>query len=396
MGYHHPLQEPAKVCDLIFDGVIDGNDFDRFVALLDQWLGKICSPSNNWCDKADFNFDGQIDDLDAQLIADFNGVRDVTAPRSNPPTWLDLPTIENGTINMSANVATDLWGWDVEYYFDCVAGNGHDSGWQANNYYVDYVTDTDATIIYRFKVREARPNGNETRWSVSHVTRQVGIPPTGALNLVATEILTASVTVQGNELDDPTGVQYRFQMENGELTGWMSFPLVVDANIPDDPNQSPIPSYRFTGLTRNTDYRVRYQARAAGDTDLTTGWSEWLTVHTANVGDFLPPTPNPMTWALVDPNGFTGAPRAVQLAAGTFGWGATMTASELAVDDSGGVVEFYFECVNDPRFSSGWTTLTTYQVLIGPRPTGYGFRVKARDPEGNETQWSPAAGVPAP
>jgi hypothetical protein len=69
-------------------------------------------------------------------------------------------------------------------------------------------------------------------------------------------------------------------------------------------------------------------------------------------------------------------------------WWVTMTAA-VATDDSGGPVQYYFQCVNLPGFSSGWIDLTTYEVQIGGEHVYTEWRVKARDAAGNETAWSP-------
>ena len=74
-----------------------------------------------------------------------------------------------------------------------------------------------------------------------------------------------------------------------------------------------------------------------------------------------------------------------------------MTA-EIAVDDIGAPVAYFFDCLNNNDFDSGWVLSETYIVLTGRYPgkstiVGGGqnlvFRVKARDASGNETGWSP-------
>ena len=63
-----------------------------------------------------------------------------------------------------------------------------------------------------------------------------------------------------------------------------------------------------------------------------------------------------------------------------------MTAME-AIDDSR-FVEYYFDCVTEPVFSSGWQSSPTYSVLMSNSEQEYSFRVKARDIYYNETEWS--------
>lgn len=391
MGYHHVMREPCRICDLKFDGVIDGIDFALFA---ERWLHSGCGDPD-WCGGADFTFDTRVDPFDMLFFSDCWLAMDVTPPRVNPPSWTTAPSMEAGKISMSARAATDLWGWSVEYYFDCLSGDGHDSGWIGSTFYQDFVADPYASYTYRFKVREARENGNETRWSDSITVHTQETPPIGALNLVSddTQLTTAALAVIGNMLEHPSGVHYRFQLEGIATTDWMSFPIVPDANIPDDPNQSGVPTWRFTGLEPDTEYRVRYQARTASQSNLPTSWSEYVVIWTLGLDsgiDILPPTPNPMQFADADPNGeFGGVPVAVNTTGGDFSWWVTMTASDLAVDDSGGVIEFFFESNYDSRFNSGWTTLTTYLVETGVNVAdSMAFRIKARDEFGNETMWS--------
>jgi hypothetical protein len=64
-----------------------------------------------------------------------------------------------------------------------------------------------------------------------------------------------------------------------------------------------------------------------------------------------------------------------------------MTA-ETAFDSWGGVVEYYFECVTGNDSNSGWDPNTTYISTDLDTNTTYGYRVKARDERGHETQWS--------
>ncbi|HOT73878.1 MAG TPA: DUF5010 C-terminal domain-containing protein [Anaerohalosphaeraceae bacterium] len=95
--------------------------------------------------------------------------------------------------------------------------------------------------------------------------------------------------------------------------------------------------------------------------------------------DFTPPAPNPMEWA-VEP--YSCGPGMV-----------TMTAA-TAVDDGGGPVEYYFQCVSGGGRSSGWQSSPMYtDTALTQLYTVY--RVKARDQSDskNETEYSPPAAV---
>lgn len=109
--------------------------------------------------------------------------------------------------------------------------------------------------------------------------------------------------------------------------------------------------------------------------------NNWLVdVSPEPVPDTTPPTPNPMLWAE------GGEPKEIYGGGGTFDYYATMTA-EIASDPSGGI-QYYFDCVDESGFDSGWQGSPSYTVYIGTSGQGLRFRVKARDILGNETAYS--------
>ena len=64
---------------------------------------------------------------------------------------------------MMATTATDTSG--VEYYFECTAGGGNDSGWQDSTTYIDTGLTPETSYTYRVKARDKSANQNETGWS---------------------------------------------------------------------------------------------------------------------------------------------------------------------------------------------------------------------------------------
>jgi hypothetical protein len=64
---------------------------------------------------------------------------------------------------MTATVASDPSG--VEYYFECTAGGGNDSGWHPITVYIDMGLTTGTSYTYRVKARDKSTNQNETGWS---------------------------------------------------------------------------------------------------------------------------------------------------------------------------------------------------------------------------------------
>ena len=396
MGYHYPILQPCKFCDVVSDGVIDFKDFAK---VAENWLRKGCNETNGWCGGSDVTFDGTVDRVDLEALANCWLVSDKVPPMPNPPQWQIEPYRAGAaqtTVDMTAKTSEDAWwGRAVEYRFECVRGDGHSSGWQASPEYSDTLG-LQGEASYAFKVRDAL--GNETDASkVVHVGPWSGSceAPTGALNLRQTAVDAYTVTVTGNHLTDPDGVQYLFEIQG--TSG------VTDSNwIEPDPNlgSGADPNYRFTGLRPSTQYSVRYKARdkASGPCDpQETQWSAWIQITTSSTAtpDVTPPQPNPMTWDTADdPNGPTGwGGKPFTIAIDIVTYAARMTAS-LAIDAGSGNVEYYFAAMKggseDTSYSSKWTTARTYQVTIGPPPAnaGYSFKVKARDAAGNETGWS--------
>jgi hypothetical protein len=84
---------------------------------------------------------------------------DTTAPLPNPSTWAMPPYATSATsVAMTATVATDPAG--VQYYFDCIGGGGHDSGWQEDPIYEDTGLVLGQTYTYVVKTRDKSPNLN--------------------------------------------------------------------------------------------------------------------------------------------------------------------------------------------------------------------------------------------
>jgi hypothetical protein len=156
-----------------------------------------------------------------------------------------------------------------------------------------------------------------------------------------------------------------------------------DSDWQDDPN------YTDVGLDPNTEYTYRVKARDQSASQAETSWSDVITITTQVSADLLAPLPDPMEWdPTVDPNGFDGTPKQIELDDGTsFDYWAEMTAV-IAVDGGGGLVEYYFECTTESGFSSGWQVSEYYLVLLGRPGQGHVFRVRARDQFGNMTAWS--------
>jgi len=387
MGFHFPMAEPCRFCDLAFDGVIDFHDF---AVLADRWFNEGCSETNNWCHGADITLDTRVDFKDIAFLADCWLVEDTGAPVPDPSQWETEPYLSGTSVTMIAEAATDSWGWNVEYYFACVFGDCHDSGWQEGRTYTDTGLAYGSEYGYRVRARDGvkwipddgtGERGNKTGWSPIHFVSGVDTTPPAPAPIWALEpyaVSANSVSMLATIAYDDSDVEYYFENTsgNGHDSGWQSDPNYTDSDL--DPN---------------TEYSYRVKARDISPARNETGWSEIVYVTTLVPPDTTAPAPDPMEWdAVDDPNGFDGTPREILIDPNSlFGYGAEMRSIEAT--DASGVVEYMFECTSDPRFSSGWLTfpagqIPTYTVLLGRSGQGQRFRVKARDLYHNETAWS--------
>ena len=275
---------------------------------------------------------------------------------------------------MTAETATDAWGWDVDYYFESISEDGgHDSGWLRSPTYTDGGLTPGVQYGYRVKARDGV--GNETEWSVVRYAGLDSTPPAPAPYIETIFALSeTSVSMTSSVAIDDSEVEYYFEStsDGGHDSGWQVDPNYIDIDL--DPN---------------TEYSYRVKARDASAFLNETDWSATVTVRTLASLDLIAPTPDPMEWDLTqDPNGLDGRPREIVIDPNAlYGNGATMTAV-VAVDAGGGPVEYFFECTTNSGFSSGWQASEIYIVLLGRTGQGHRFRVKARDQFRNETAWS--------
>jgi len=374
IGYHYPLLEPCKFCDLVRNGIITFEDFAEFAS---RWLRQDCSRSNSWCTGADFTFDNNIDLMDLAFFADCWLISDTDPPIPNPSEWEEEPYVSSGSsVTMVAKTALDGW-WDTEYikyYFDCYSGNCHDSGWQDNPIYKDtQLSSNDAEYGYRVRVRDGA--GKTTKWSVVRYAGEKDTTPPAPAPYIETIAADAndpynSITMIATIAYDVSGVEYYFDCNN------------VDRPEGHDSGWQQSPAYTDTDLNPDTEYCYRVRARDRSSSANETAWSEYFCARTEEPPDTDPPEPNPMQF---DPNGL---PREFWGGGGPFDYYAEMTA--VVATDESGFVEYEFQCIDDPGLSSDWQLGNTYTKLVGGAGRGYRFKVRARDLYNNRTGWSQA------
>jgi predicted outer membrane repeat protein len=377
MGFHYRTVEPCRFCDLIYDhgskGIIDFRDFAKLAL---SWLDQGCSDINGWCRGADLTFDKSVDLGDLAYFAECWLVADTEAPIPDPSEWELEPYLTSSTaIRMVARKAFDAWGWDVEYFFDCIYGNCHSSNWRSSPIYNDAGLKVDSTYAYRVKARDEI--GNETEWSV---IRYAGVidtkPPAPAPTWLTPPYAVDynSIAMQATTAYDDSGVMYGF---------W---------NVTKDPAGNnviwqPEPGTQFVdvNLDPNTTYCYRVKARDNSANQNQTAWSDIACETTPLPPDRDAPTPDPARWdPNLDPNGFDGKPRKVNIGGEWDDYCAVMRAMQAT--DASGFVEYKFVCkTGDPIFSSGWQTSPTYTRQLGGWNVVTDWVVIVRDRYGNET-----------
>lgn len=369
---------------------------------------------------------GQVSDSGAQytfptevtISAPASG--DVTAPTPDPSTWLLPPRATGATsIYMSTTVATDPSG--VEYYFQCVSGAGHDSGWQDSNEYTDTGLESSTSYGYKVRARDKSLGRNATDWSgtawaatatpilatadpavylgehlFSYTIHLTGQGPTTMASAWNGSFVGPVNQIQAfGSLDTPT-------MDNAEqIAPPFGEPaedthlLLYDADI--DPTTAPNESAMHLAGNFTIEAGVRQQdllfaqiVVPAGETVVMTGqvtnqtgWLSFPTELTLSPPalDETAPTPDPSSWASV-----STATSATSI----------HMAATVASDPSG--VEYYFECVSGGGNDSGWQDSNEYEDTGLAAETIYTYRVRTRDKSysQNTTGWSGALPATTP
>jgi predicted outer membrane repeat protein len=396
MGYHYPFTpqaQPCRFCELVRDGIINFEDFAVFAL---NWLNEGCSQANEHCQHADVTLDAYVNFEDAQLFAECWLVEDTYPPVPNPSEWKTEPypswsPAHPNSISMAARTATDAWDFwvgNVQYYFDCVSGGCHDSGWQDEPNYIDSNLVLGVEYGYRVRARDASEQilddgtgepGNKTGWSPIRYAiageepplLEDHNPPTPNPMTWATVPYATSPTsvrmVATTATDDTAGVEYYFEDFDFPAvnSGWQSSPTWVD-----------------TTCEPQTTYTYRVRARDTSAWHNETGWSALGSATTPEEEEPPPPPdtnpPAPVAWEV--------AP--YETGGGLYAY-ANMTAAEAIDPEGNGPVQYYFECVSITSINSGWTTEQVWNdVYIGRENQFLYFHFRVRDNLGNTSSWS--------
>jgi len=322
-------------------------------------------------------------------------VADTTPPTPDPMTWELYPyALDSSSITMAASVASDVSG--VEYYFDCVSGGGHDSGWQSSPTYTDTGLSAGTTYEYAVQSRDKSVYHNVTGWSD---TRSATTYVTGATTRYEAEDQFFYETVFEAIHAGYSGTGYA-NTNNiiGSYVEWtVSSPIAGSCVV----------YIRFAnGTTTNRQMSIMVNGQVVmGSFDFpgTGAWTNWTTTFTTMtlsagtntirltslidgqggpnldyidlttpMADLTAPTPDPMEWVVV--------PTA------TSHDSITMTA-KAAGDASG--VEYYFAnlTITDMSHDSGWQDSPVYTDTGLTNGTAYNYAMAARDksPQENMT-----------
>lgn len=322
-------------------------------------------------------------------------VADLLSPTPDPMTWEIYPYAQGiSSITMTATTASDESG--VEYYFDCVSGGGHDSGWQASPTYTDTGLAMNTACSYAVIARDKSSYQNTTAWSS---VRSATTYASGGTVQYQAEDQTWYLAVTETTNSGYTGVSYvNTNNVSGSWVEWTVTAAVAGSHTiairyangttTDRPVSISvngvvvISSFSFPGTGAWTTWAVNSTnvTLIAGSntirlTSLTSNGAPNLDRMdvTGPAVDTTPPSPSPMEWKI--------PPVSVS--------SSSITMTAMTAGDAGGV-EYYFANITDPSHDSGWQNASIYLDSGLVNNTEYTYAVKARDKSAgqNETSWS--------
>jgi pyrrolidone-carboxylate peptidase len=132
-------------------------------------------------------------------------------------TWATAPYAVNTTsVSMTATTASDTSG--VQYYFACISGSGHDSGWLDSATYTDTGLLSSTEYTYQVKARDKSVNANET--ASSDVVSALTTSPGNTKNILLTGYWPPSNEMLRKFSNNPTQNPAGWQGQNWEGRGY--------------------------------------------------------------------------------------------------------------------------------------------------------------------------------
>lgn len=368
LGYHYIVDKTLD-SDFDYDGDVDIMDY--LLMTVNHWLGGDCAYPD-WCNEVDLNLDGNVNMLDQAIFSAMfgtddpnyaNEANDITPPTPDPMTWLVAPDA-NGTdeITMTATIAADNSGLPVDYLFQMFDANGVElagadanSGWISEN---EFTQDgLLSNMVYRFAVKARDAKGNETDWS--------------AIGAATTE-------------SDGSSSADRNPPQPNPMT-WQIEPYVIEPNAPGSISMTATNAFDQEGSD------VEYNFVCTSHSGQTSGWqaSRVYTLDSVNAGTYsfyviardTSVNHNQTTASSTVSVTITGAvvelvvPSITGRASGS-GFSIYHLLTILNPDTTG-LVEYRFVCITNSGLSSGWTTNSSYNKLVGTT-SGLLWKVQAR------------------
>ena len=176
-------------------------------------------------------------------------------------------------------------------------------------------------------------------------------------SVVPTALDGNTITMTAATANDASGVEYYFENETvtdgSHDSGWQQSTTFVDTNL------SLSTTYTYNVAARDLSTSQNATVASSSESATTTGMPT----------DVTPPSPDPMTWAVV--------PQTVD------DQSITMTAT-VAADDS--EVEYYFANITDSSHDSGWQDSNVYTDSGLLSNAFYSYTVTARDKSAGQNQ----------
>ncbi|MBI4710178.1 MAG: matrixin family metalloprotease [Nitrospirae bacterium] len=273
-------------------------------------------------------------------------VTDAAPPTPNPMTWSTEPyETSTSSISMAATTASDT-STPISYYFDYYSSptggtGGIDSGWQSSTSYTNSGLQTNHQ--YGYQVKAADNAGNETGYSAISYDYTDIVTPSG--------ITFGAITnnsIQAMSSNTPPG-----------LTRGSSGLIIYNISNSSDSGWKQNNNYWTSGsLSVNTRYGFYAKARN-GDADETPSSSAYYRYTLAN-------TPGVSSFSNVT---------------------QTSIKANWTVNGNPSSTEYYAENTTMGT-NSGWGKSTYWNNTGLTCETSYNYRVKAKNGDGVETEWT--------
>jgi hypothetical protein len=280
----------------------------------------------------------------------------------NPPGQTTSPNPANGATGLSQTqdlywtAGTGATSHDV--YFGTAASPPLVSSGQTATTYDTGTMDSNTTYYWRIDEKNAGGTTTGAVWSFT------------------------IVHVSPNMASNPTPANSAFDVNLTQDLSWTAGPGATSHDVYFGTATSPplvssgqtATTYDTGTMASRTMYHWRIDENNAGGTTIGAVWN-FTTM------DNMPPTPNPMTWA-IEPNDVSNSI-------------ISMTA-HTASDISG--VQYYFANTTDPNHDSNWVASPVWTDTGLTNNTKYSYKVKARDmsTNHNQTGWSNEANATTP